>query len=76
MDADTALYDLDVPSGFTFGLSLSPHETVETVSSVSDTFLDKPLDDYTVTEGLLLIIVLFLFLSQLIRIVKEGFHWL
>ncbi len=41
-----------------------------------ENFLEKPFAEYTVTEGLLLVVVLLLVLSQLGRIVKEGFHWL
>ena len=39
-------------------------------------FLYTPLDDYTVSEGLLLLIVVILFLNMLGRALKEGFSWL
>ena len=39
-------------------------------------FLSTPLDDYTVSEGLLLLIVVILFLNLLGRALKEGFSWL
>ena len=39
-------------------------------------FLDTPFTDYTVTEGLLLSVLLVLVLSACIRVVKEGFSWL
>ena len=39
-------------------------------------FLETPLDEYTVTEGLLLTIVICIFLKSLWRFVKEGFYWL
>ncbi len=51
-------------------------ELTEVPAAISENFLEKPFTDYTVTEGLLLVIVLLLILSQLGRIVKEGFHWL
>lgn len=74
MDADLILDAVDVADEvFPTSVSL---EVVETAPPVPDTFMDKPFDDYTVTEGLLLIIVLLLLLSQVIRILKEGFHWL
>lgn len=39
-------------------------------------FLTTPLNDYTVTEGLLLMILLVLFIKIVIGILKEGFWWL
>ena len=39
-------------------------------------FLSTPLNDYTVIEGLLLLIVLILFFQMLGRTLKEGFSWL
>lgn len=39
-------------------------------------FMTTPLDDYTVTEGLLLLIVILLVIKWIIGIVKEGFYWL
>lgn len=53
----------------------NPQELTE-VPMASESFLDKPFSEYTVSEGLLLIIVLLLLLSQLMRVVKGGFHWL
>lgn len=41
-----------------------------------ENFLEKPLSDYSTTEGLLLLILLFLFAQFIVRLVKEGFHWL
>lgn len=38
--------------------------------------LETPIDEYTVTEGLLLTIVICMFLKSLWRLVKEGFYWL
>lgn len=51
-------------------------ETVEVVEVPERDFLTTPLDDYTVTEGLLLLIVLILFFSKLSKALKEGFYWL
>lgn len=39
-------------------------------------FLSTPLNDYTVTEGLLLLIGVILFINMLSRALKEGFAWL
>ena len=39
-------------------------------------FLETPFEDYTVTEGLLLALLLGLFLSCVIKIIKGGFYWL
>lgn len=39
-------------------------------------FFSTPLDDYTVTEGLLLLIFMILFINWLGRALKEGFAWL
>lgn len=52
-------------------------ETVEVVEVEADRpFLSTPFDEYTVTEGLLLVIVLILFFSKLSQAIKEGFYWL
>ena len=39
-------------------------------------FLSTPLNEFTVTEGLLLLILVVLVIKILIDIVKEGFFWL
>lgn len=39
-------------------------------------FLDKPFDDYTTTEGLLLSLLLCAIVSAVITLLKEGFYWL
>ena len=53
-------------------------EGVEELQTEEDPrpFLTTPLDEYNVTEGLLLCILLCLFFKCLVRIVKEGFYWL
>lgn len=39
-------------------------------------FMTTPIDEYTVSEGLLLLIFLILVLNLVIRIVKGAFWWL
>lgn len=39
-------------------------------------FLSTPLNEYTVTEGLLLLILLFLVGRSVMGWIKEGFFWL
>lgn len=39
-------------------------------------FLSTPLDDYSVTEGLLMVIAVILILNAVGRLLKEGFSWL
>lgn len=52
-------------------------ETTEVVEVSADRpFLSTPLDDYTVTEGLLLMILLCFVLQFVFRILKGGFSWL
>lgn len=38
--------------------------------------LTTPFSDYSVTEGLLLLLCLLVFLSWLARLLKRGFSWL
>lgn len=40
------------------------------------TLFDKPLDEYTVSEGLLLILVLLLVGKFVWSVIEEGFRWL
>ena len=40
------------------------------------TLFDKPLDEYTVSEGLLLILVIIAIGAVVCAVVKEGFKWL
>lgn len=39
-------------------------------------FMTTPLDDYTVSEGLLLMILLTVIVLAVLKIVKEAFEWL
>lgn len=50
-------------------------ETQE-LTVVPDNFLTKPFDDYTTTEGLLLLIALFLVLSLLDKFFGRCTSWL
>lgn len=57
----------------------APEETIgESSTLVEDSrpFLTTPFEEYTVTEGLLLVIVLCLFASAVVKLLKEGFYWL
>ncbi|MEG2381853.1 MAG: hypothetical protein RSB38_09175 [Oscillospiraceae bacterium] len=49
-------------------------ETVQTVPQY-DSWLNVPLDDYTVTEGLLLLLVAAVVCSIIWAILKEVFSW-
>lgn len=53
-------------------------ETVEVVEVTPESrpFMTTNFSDYTVTEGLLLIMVLLIFLHACIKVVKGGFSWL
>lgn len=53
-------------------------ETVEVVEVTPESrpFMTTDFADYTVTEGLLLILVLLVFLQACAKIVKGGFSWL
>lgn len=54
-------------------------EPVEVILvDVSDerSFMTTPLNDYTVTEGLLLLILIMMIVKFAAKAVKEGFRWL
>ena len=54
-------------------------EPVEVILvDVSDerSFMTTPLNDYTVTEGLLLLILIMMIVKLAAKAVKEGFRWL
>lgn len=56
-------------------------ETIQLLESIQEDvtphpFLSTPFDDYTVTEGLLLLILLLFFIAGCIKLLKEGFSWL
>ena len=50
---------------------------LEILQGVEDhPMLTTPFDDYTVTEGLLLLLLLSVFLSVCAKLLKGGFAWL
>ena len=51
-------------------------EALETVESVARPFLTTPFSDYSVTEGLLLLLVLSVVVSWIFKLLKGGFSWL
>jgi len=51
-------------------------EFVEVVQDDTHYFMSTPLDDYTVTEGLLLLILILLVVKWIGQAIKEGFYWL
>lgn len=50
-------------------------EVVEVMAEVVEdyTFLDKPFEEYTTTEGLLLVIAVFVFLDFILNILRRWF---
>lgn len=50
----------------------------EVVATVDDArlFLTTAFSDYTVTEGLLLALLLCVVAAAIIKLLKEGFYWL
>lgn len=51
-------------------------ETSSGTLASADDLLEKPFDDYTVTEGLLLLILLVLIAQVFIKLIKGAFKWL
>ena len=53
-------------------------DTVEVVAEVVQDrpFLTTSFEEYSVSEGLLLMLLLALFAALLVKIVKGGFYWL
>lgn len=51
-------------------------EVVEVVQDDTHYFMTTHLDDYTVTEGLLLLILVLLVVKWIGQAIKEGFYWL
>lgn len=62
------------------GDSLMSPEMVEILRDISATvshpLMTTPFSEYTVTEGLLLILVIFCVLSICLKMIKGGFYWL
>lgn len=59
----------------TFEVGEDIHQIAEVVTDPR-TFLDTPLEEYTVSEGLLLMILFTLFVSACWRMIKGAFSWL
>lgn len=57
-------------------MTVIPGETFPVTVVDERPFLTTPLDDYTVEEGLLLLILVLLIIKLMIAAVKEGFYWL
>jgi len=51
-------------------------EVVEVVGVEDRPFLTTNFEDYTVTEGLLLLVLLFGIVMACIKLLKGGFYWL
>lgn len=49
-------------------------ETIQ--SAVDHPMMETPFEDYTVTEGLLLLLLLSVFLAACVKMLKGGFAWL
>lgn len=60
------------------GDASEPMETVETVAASPDArlFLTTPFEEYTVTEGLLLMLLLLAVVMICVKLLKGGFSWL
>lgn len=56
-------------------LGSAPEET-STVELVDRPFLTTPFEDYSVTEGFLLLLLVCIFISVCARLLKGGFSWL
>ena len=46
------------------------------IKDVDRPFMTTPFEEYTVSEGLLLLILLAVFVMWCVKIVKGGFYWL
>lgn len=57
-------------------MTVLPGETFPVTIVDTRPLMTTPLDDYSVTEGLLLLILILLVIKWIIGIVKEGFYWL
>ena len=68
---------LDLPEQLPGDVS-EPLETVEAVEVPEDSrlFLTTPFEEYTVTEGLLLMLLLLALVAVCVKLVKGGFSWL
>ena len=53
-----------------------PVEVILVDVSYDRNFMTTPLNDYTVTEGLLLLILIMMIVKFVAKAVREGFRWL
>lgn len=69
--------DEQLPAAPLEELSLLEEESEETEEVMEDRyFLTTPFEEFSVSEGLLLCIVLAIIIKGFISLVKEGFRWL
>lgn len=72
---DTALLLVDLLDALTGEEGMS--SDVDSVQQVLDhPFMTTSFQDYTVTEGLLLLLLLSVFVAACAKMLKEGFSWL
>lgn len=69
--------DLDLSAAVDAESALSEPQQIEvTVTSDDKPFMTTSFDDYSVSEGLLLCLLLFSFIQTVFRILRRGFSWL
>ena len=61
---------------FPDSMTVIPGDTFPVTIVDDRPFMTTPLDDYTVTEGLLLLILVVLIIKIIAGAIKEGFYWL
>lgn len=61
---------------FPDSMTVIPGDTFPVTIVDDRPFMTTPLDDYTVTEGLLLLILVILVIKIIAGAIKEGFYWL
>lgn len=64
--------DLNAAEGTTEPIQL----VVVDVVDLDRPFMTTRFTDYTVMEGLLLLLILIIFIQSIVKILKEGFWWL
>ena len=66
---DAAYYEINI-------YTVSGNDGEAALQEEQYTLFDKPLEKYTVSEGLLLILVLLLVGKYVFSAIKEGFKWM
>ena len=61
---------------FSESMTVIPGDTFPVTIVDDRPFMTTPLDDYTVAEGLLLLILFVLVIKIFADAIKEGFYWL